>query len=313
MSQLSLYLQMRYLGVLLRSMPAVGISIVFVISLQTVDVSRVLDFKAMGCFFMMAFFELLPWLLSIFLYLYLLWLKKHGELKLMESYCSLWKCWVSLLPIWTTFMILMFIYTSFLSPLSRQVLRSQNVLSGLELNQARSVFDGVLWLEKELQALSMNWWYHSGKHEAKLKVGEVRPEGKVLNLGEGQFLVKSPGQGLNLSFQQGKMLVGKELKGSKYNSLKQCWVLNQWGEIGFRMNHMLLVVLATAWMFWLFQSFGTKSLILFVLTMLLCYLPLWSYVKDQREELTLWMAMLPSYLLLVFNLIFALRHRGVLS
>jgi hypothetical protein len=188
-------------------------------------------------------------------------------------------------------------------------LRSQNVLSGLELNHAVPIFDGVMWLSQKDQTLNMDWWYHAGKHQAKLKVGEVKPQNKTLALNQGQMTVKSPGQGLTLDFKQGEMMTGRLLKGSKYQNLRTSFLSKKWGEIGFRLNHVFLVMLATALMYLLFQRFGSKSLIGFVVVVLLCYLPLWSYIKGERENVSFMMALLPSFFLLGLNFILAVYQR----
>lgn len=314
MSQISIYLQLRYLGVLFKSIPAVLISILFVISVRTVDVNHVIDYQTMSCFFVMSFFEILPWLLSIFLYIYLLWLKRHGELELIENYRTSWLCWWSLLPVWITFSLMMLIYMGFLSPQAKEVLRSQSVLSGLELNQATPVYDGVIWLEQNQvdKCLEMNWWYQSGKHQAKLHVSRVQSKAQTLDLGKGHLLVKSPGQGLKLNFEQGDMLTSKVLEGSKYKSLKKCIETGQWGEIAFRLNHVFLVLLATALMHGLFQKFGPVSMLVFVMIVLCFYLPLWTHVKGVREEVGFFYALLPSYFLLGLQAVFAFRRKEAL-
>jgi hypothetical protein len=121
--------------------------------------------------------------------------------------------------------------------------------------------------------------------------------------------VKSPGQGLTLDFKQGEMMTGRLLKGSKYQNLRTSFLSKKWGEIGFRLNHVFLVMLATALMYLLFQRFGSKSLIGFVVVVLLCYLPLWSYIKGERENVSFMMALLPSFFLLGLNFILAVYQR----
>jgi len=309
MKQLRYYLQSLYLKILIQTVGVVGLCMVFIISIRVFKAGSSFNIEHTMLFAVSSFFEAMPWSLCFAFYVYLMKIATTGEYTLLKTYSHACFTWISLWPIWSLFSLLTFLYVGFLAPALRQQFLNQNPLDPSVLNRPQALYDGTVWLDRSSGNLGLNWWHQLDDHLAKLKVEQVNLSSTHLILGDGRFDVLYPKRTLKLNFKKGRLQVGQSPLGVKYKSIVACVFQNKWSEIGFRSSSMGLICFGSLLILLLFEACNKWALPVFLGIMLFAYLPLWSFVKSNRETLSFGLTLAPSWLLLIIILALGYRLR----
>lgn len=299
MRKLNHYLQKTYLRTLGRSVPVVLLALLFVLSIKNFKGENEFGFRFVGLYAGMAILEILPWVMIVVFYLYLNLLSKTKEYQLIKQYLSTLTIWKSLGEVWLACGLISLLYMGFWSPFFKSEIKSGNSLERLSLDRVYPYHGGHIWLTEDQANTGLRWRYKDEQQKTKMNVTDVTRQSHLIHLNVGEMIHDDSRKKVKMTFEEGEMLSKSPLYGNKYYTLSECFRLNLWGEVGFRLNHVMLIFLGTLLMWFFYEWFKRWSLCFFILMMLCSYLPLWSYVKEHRVDISFGLALLPS-LWLVF-------------